>query len=336
ALSAGIESAKFLADNATNDGGATTTRFEIGGGGDLVLNGAWTEPPDPTCSDSTKNQDETDVDCGGDICDPCAEGLACSVNADCETVNCSGGTCGAALTACGSGDTASMQGYWKLDEAVAGPVDDAMGLHDGTNNNATINQDGQVGQAYTFNGTTAYVDTGNPFEMTSEVTIEAWVKMNSCPGTGNNPPIAGKQSLDGKGYTLFIDGSCNVYMLAYTTAGAGYAMRNAALPIGSWVHVVGTYKNGDASNLYINGVKDTDAPIGAGSGTIVPNSRNFIIGGSSINNQWFPGIIDEVAVYNTAFTGPAASCAANDPGGTIYDVCKHYIRSSAEDAYCPY
>ncbi|MDD5547852.1 MAG: type II secretion system protein, partial [Candidatus Pacebacteria bacterium] len=34
ALSAGIESAKFLADNATNDGGATTTRFEIGGGGD--------------------------------------------------------------------------------------------------------------------------------------------------------------------------------------------------------------------------------------------------------------------------------------------------------------
>ncbi|MDD5547575.1 MAG: LamG domain-containing protein, partial [Candidatus Pacebacteria bacterium] len=42
ALSAGIESAKFLADNATNDGGATTTRFEIGGGGDLVLNGAWT------------------------------------------------------------------------------------------------------------------------------------------------------------------------------------------------------------------------------------------------------------------------------------------------------
>ncbi|MDD5547280.1 MAG: LamG domain-containing protein, partial [Candidatus Pacebacteria bacterium] len=42
ALSAGIESAKFLADNATNDGGATTTRFEIGGGGDLVANGAWT------------------------------------------------------------------------------------------------------------------------------------------------------------------------------------------------------------------------------------------------------------------------------------------------------
>src|SRR4051812_26555745 len=29
----------------------------------------------PTCSDSIKNGDETDVDCGGKSCSPCAEGL---------------------------------------------------------------------------------------------------------------------------------------------------------------------------------------------------------------------------------------------------------------------
>ncbi|MDD5430650.1 MAG: prepilin-type N-terminal cleavage/methylation domain-containing protein [Candidatus Pacebacteria bacterium] len=43
ALSAALESTKYLADNAVNDGGATTTRYEIGGGGDdLATNQAWT------------------------------------------------------------------------------------------------------------------------------------------------------------------------------------------------------------------------------------------------------------------------------------------------------
>jgi hypothetical protein len=36
----------------------------------------------PACADGVLNQDETDVDCGGE-CGPCAAGSACSVPDDC-------------------------------------------------------------------------------------------------------------------------------------------------------------------------------------------------------------------------------------------------------------
>jgi hypothetical protein len=48
----------------------------------------------PTCSDSTKNQNETDRDCGGS-CPKCAVGLVCGGNSDCASDNCATGRCAA-------------------------------------------------------------------------------------------------------------------------------------------------------------------------------------------------------------------------------------------------
>ena len=46
-----------------------------------------------TCTDGTKNNTETDKDCGGS-CNACSEGKSCVVDADCAGVNsCFGGTC---------------------------------------------------------------------------------------------------------------------------------------------------------------------------------------------------------------------------------------------------
>ncbi len=41
-----------------------------------------------SCSDGTKNGEETDVDCGGSKCSPCAAGKACKADGDCETGLC--------------------------------------------------------------------------------------------------------------------------------------------------------------------------------------------------------------------------------------------------------
>jgi hypothetical protein len=42
-----------------------------------------------TCSDATQNGNETDIDCGGDVCSPCIVDDSCLVNSDCETLSCS-------------------------------------------------------------------------------------------------------------------------------------------------------------------------------------------------------------------------------------------------------
>lgn len=40
------------------------------------------------CADDVKDQDETDVDCGGDICEPCEDFKSCNVGSDCESDYC--------------------------------------------------------------------------------------------------------------------------------------------------------------------------------------------------------------------------------------------------------
>jgi len=48
---------------------------------------------DPSCTDEQTNQDETDVDCGGATCDPCASGLNCLEASDCIDGVCEDGAC---------------------------------------------------------------------------------------------------------------------------------------------------------------------------------------------------------------------------------------------------
>jgi hypothetical protein len=48
--------------------------------------------PAASCSDGLKNQDESDVDCGG-RCTSCALGKSCALSADCISGICSGGKC---------------------------------------------------------------------------------------------------------------------------------------------------------------------------------------------------------------------------------------------------
>ncbi len=41
-----------------------------------------------SCRDDVKNNNETDVDCGGDLCDPCDIGFSCLIGRDCKSTYC--------------------------------------------------------------------------------------------------------------------------------------------------------------------------------------------------------------------------------------------------------
>ncbi|MBL8784937.1 MAG: hypothetical protein JNJ59_08570 [Deltaproteobacteria bacterium] len=55
-----------------------------------------------TCSDNTRNQTESDVDCGGP-CAPCRDGLRCGGASDCQSGSCAAGTCAAPALSCTDG-----------------------------------------------------------------------------------------------------------------------------------------------------------------------------------------------------------------------------------------
>ncbi len=79
----------------------------------------------PSCDDSVQNQDETDVDCGGQKCTACEEGKRCSIDDDCtgelsceqgkcvsECVSDCDGKCGGASDGCGGTCDQCPSGQW--------------------------------------------------------------------------------------------------------------------------------------------------------------------------------------------------------------------------------
>ncbi len=56
-----------------------------------------------SCTDNIKGGDETDVDCGGSTCSPCAAGKTCADNSDCTTNYCNATTHICATTSCTDG-----------------------------------------------------------------------------------------------------------------------------------------------------------------------------------------------------------------------------------------
>jgi hypothetical protein len=84
---------------SSSSGGTSGTTASISTGPDVMTTTETPDsssssgtPPEPGCADQIKNQDETDVDCGGS-CGPCADGQACSSADDCASMACVAGTC---------------------------------------------------------------------------------------------------------------------------------------------------------------------------------------------------------------------------------------------------
>jgi hypothetical protein len=90
-----------LATSGTgHEGGSGTTATTTSSGGTSTGTGGQAVESSPTCFDGLRNGGESDVDCGGDACAPCAEGKSCLASADCRSGACSGGVCGTFSPAC--------------------------------------------------------------------------------------------------------------------------------------------------------------------------------------------------------------------------------------------
>ncbi|MBA3545357.1 MAG: hypothetical protein H0T76_02630 [Nannocystis sp.] len=95
------------------------------------------EAPPASCDDQLKNQDESDVDCGGG-CGPCPEGQACNSAGDCASMACLAGVCVAA-SCVGDADCAALDGpcsHGTCDpqsfSCQATPIDEGVDCDDGT------------------------------------------------------------------------------------------------------------------------------------------------------------------------------------------------------------
>jgi len=202
-----------------------------------------------------------------------------------------------------------LVGHWKFDETSGtAPADSSMYGHTGgTVNTPTIDTDVPTTQftnarSLTFNGTSQYVNIGNPAildnQFTDQITLSAWIKPNTIFGFHT---IVGKSNNAGH-----ID---PYYNWALIQAGDAASCRIGATSLlasagtvtsGSWQHFTCIY-NGSTIKLYKNGAEIASTPK---TGNMLTSTRDVRIGGRDTTSlaEYFSGSIDEVRIYGRAIS----------------------------------
>ncbi len=139
-----------------------------------------------TCTDKLKNGTESDIDCGGDACDGCANGKACVDGDDCGSGLCKNKICSAltlTIGPCAAANVTSMQAY----TAVIQPK---CGCHVNGSGGLTMNS------AATFKANTVNVDSlGASMKLITPNSIDASYLLYKVHGQQANVPNGGGSTM---------------------------------------------------------------------------------------------------------------------------------------------
>jgi hypothetical protein len=181
----------------------------------------------------------------------------------------------------------------------------------GNNLNGTIREAarvaGRFGGALSFDGVNDWVTvpdtTGSPLDLTTGVTLEAWVKPETLNGW--DTAILKERGAGNLSYALYAHDGAPVGGAAapagYVRAlGVDQAVRDdAPLAIGEWSHIAMTY-DGATMRFYVNG---TLVASRSQTGNVAVGNGALRIGGNNVfAGEFFRGLIDEVRVYNRALS----------------------------------
>ena len=166
---------------------------------------------------------------------------------------------------------------------------------------------GQLLRAAPFNGIDDYVDCGNDssLDITEAITVSAWVKPIAATAWDS---MVAKHSADEGFYLLFDILGQKVIFVVKVGGASKTAYSNAAIPIDSWTHLVGSYDNSRV-RIYVNGIEQSDGT--DISGNINTTTNNLIIGRNYNSTEYFNGGIADARVYNRALSTDEISLLYN-------------------------
>jgi len=205
-------------------------------------------------------------------------------------------------------DKLGLVSYWAFDENATTTAYDSQSTNNGTLYNGPTWQSPSncvSGSCLSFNGSTNYVDLGNPssLQITGNQTIEMWLHPYDFAARRN--PYA--KAYGGEGtITQETNGTVNYY---YGTGGGnitpyqGFTMTNP-LELNKWTHLVLVR---DLTNMklrwYKSGVLVNETP--ASYSAAATSSLNAYIGKGYESN--YNGLIDEPRIYNRALSADEIS-----------------------------
>jgi len=182
--------------------------------------------------------------------------------------------------------------------------------------------------ALEFNGLADYVFVTDheSLDITSELTLEAWIKPENMTGVGWHEIISKgsnyvyqmlyNDEIRKLGIGVRIDGKTNFVELPY-------------IPDGAWHHIVGTYKSNEF-NVYFDGVlnksrNDIQGSINTNDEPLVLGS--LLTGGNVSTNHW-NGSIGEICIYNRILTPDEITAHFEGDYTDVYSIRQVNVREN--------
>lgn len=254
---------------------------------------------------------------------------------------------GVAMLVCAGSARADLVAHWTFD----GTLDDSTAnANNGTFMGAPLPTfSGDVpaslgaGQSLFFGGSSGHVlvPDSNSLDITSAITISAWVKPNGNVAwdgiVAKSPSSNGSMANHAGNYELRIENSATRQLTFHHQRGGvndtiAYAGSPATVVNNTWQHVAVTAQNGGSVSFYLNGVPaGTFATNGLFGAT---NTNPLYIGTRADLFTTMDGWIDDLQIYNNALSPVDVFLLANpgaDPG-TPYDMIPG-VRARASSAF---
>ncbi len=175
--------------------------------------------------------------------------------------------------------------------------------HHGTVHGATLTEDrfGNPNSAYRFDGQDDYITiTDNPtIRLNDSFTIAAWVKSHLASSYFNGI-IQGNSSESWYSWVLRVDSSLKPQLSIAHPEGGWTGATDKNVLLNAWVHLVGVWNHlTNTAKLYKNGVE-----VGHFTKQLTRRVHNqsIVIGYYPYEGRYWKGIIDDVYIYNHAFT----------------------------------
>jgi hypothetical protein len=209
--------------------------------------------------------------------------------------------------------TTGLVAAYKFNAGSGTTLADSAGSNTGTISNATWSTDGVFGHgSLSFNGNNSWVTvpSSSSLNLTSGMTLEAWVKPTTV---GSWEAVLFKEATSDLSYALYASDTSGDPSGWVYSGNASDATSGTAMTPNVWTHLAATF-DGTTLSLYVNGhlaaTRTLSAPIKTSTGPLR-------IGGDSIFGEYFEGLISEVRVYNRALnSGEILSDMSTPIGGT--------------------
>ena len=197
-------------------------------------------------------------------------------------------------------DKKSVVGMWLFDEDEGNVAKDSSpnGI-DGKYISAPKLGEGKFGKGLELNGSNDYVDCGDvpSLNFTGEITVVGWMTTTVIARWNI---IAAKEIWDTQsGWALYLSTDRKPTFETSLTQAIGAT----AVATNTWYHLAGVADDSGNIEVYLNGEED-----GRGNSKLTTAKINLFLGARHPNSgaagitDPFPGILDEVAIFNVALT----------------------------------